>query len=84
MRRQRWAPVLALAAAQWSKKPAVELVTVILTVPAHVPQRAAIRTGYGQKSSFDINLWFVVSARDPGFWDDGFSRERRERGDFIA
>ena len=80
----RLLPLVAIASAQFIKRPAVELVTVVLTVPAHGPQRAAIRDGYGQRSTFSILLWFVVSNQDAGFWDDAFQAERQRRRDVVV
>ena len=62
----------------------VELLAVVLTVPAHTANRDAIRRGWGKPSSFDVLLWFVVSSRDPGFEAAAFSAERSARGDVVV
>ena len=63
-------------AAVSTEKVSVELLAVVLTVPAHRPHRDAIRKGWGKPSSFETLLWFIVSSQDADFGSARFSEER--------
>ena len=63
---------------------ALELLAVVLTVPAHRPNRDAIRKGWGKPSSFDVALWFVVSSRDADFSAADFITERNTFDDVVV
>lgn len=79
------AALLACAAAALPATPAsVELLAVVLTVPAHRPHRDAIRSGWGRPSSFAVAVWFVVSLNDAGFDGGAFTEERRAASDLLV
>ena len=81
---RRLALLVAWLVARCAALEAVELVAVVLTVPAHRPHRDAIRGGWGRPSTFDVAVWFVVSSRDAGFGGEPFVAERAAFGNLVV